>query len=76
MPSLLQLALLACEFDNVTRFTRPPRLLQQLLFALLTPIARLRDYRGHYPEYIVRPPRTIVSFDEDRRPPLAFSGHR
>ena len=76
MPSLLQLALFAREFDDVMRFTRPPRLLQQVLFALLTPIARLCGYRGSYPEYLVRPPSSIVSFDEDRRPSPIFSGHR
>src|SRR5215472_11918689 len=56
MPNLLQLAILAREFDDVIRFTRPPRVVQRLLFGLLAPLARLRGYRGSYPEYLVRGP--------------------
>jgi quercetin dioxygenase-like cupin family protein len=41
MPNLLQLAVLAREFDDVIRFTRPPRVVQRLLFGLLAPLARL-----------------------------------
>jgi quercetin dioxygenase-like cupin family protein len=51
VPNLLQLALLAREFEDVVQFTRPPRAVQRLLFALLAPIARLCGYRGSYPEY-------------------------
>jgi len=47
MPNLLQLAVLAREFDDVIRFTRPPRLVQWALFGLLAPLARLLGYRGH-----------------------------
>jgi quercetin dioxygenase-like cupin family protein len=61
MPHLLQLALLAREFDDVVRFTKPPRLIQGLLFALLSPIARLRGYRGSYPEYLERKPLIRLS---------------
>ena len=56
MPNLLQLAVLAREFDDVIRFTRPPRVVQRLLFGLLAPLARLRGYRGSYPEYLARGP--------------------
>jgi hypothetical protein len=61
MPNLLQLALFAREFDDVIRFTRPPRLVQQVLFTVLTPIARLAGYRGCYAEYLTRPPAEIVA---------------
>jgi quercetin dioxygenase-like cupin family protein len=61
MPRLLQLALLAREFDDVVRFTKPHRLAQGLLFALLAPIARLRGYRGSYPEYLERKPLIRLS---------------
>jgi quercetin dioxygenase-like cupin family protein len=54
MPNLLQLALIAREFDDVIRFTRPPRVIQRVLFALLSPIARWLGYRGCYPEYLTR----------------------
>ena len=47
-PSLLQAALLAREFDDTIRFTRPPRAVQKPLFA---PLARLRGLRGSYPAY-------------------------
>ncbi len=60
MPNLLQLALFAREFDDVIRFTRPPRVTQRILFGLLAPIARLLGYRGSYPEYLARGPSGFV----------------
>jgi quercetin dioxygenase-like cupin family protein len=60
MPSLLQLALLAREFDDVIRFTRPPRAVQRVLFGALAPLARLLGYRGSYPEYVARGPSAVV----------------
>jgi quercetin dioxygenase-like cupin family protein len=60
MPNILQLALLAREFDDVIRFNRPPRVLQGLLFGLLAPLARLLGYRGSYPEYLARGPSGVV----------------
>ena len=59
-PRLLQAALFAREFDDVIRFTKPPRLVQELLFGSLAPIARLLGYRGSYPEYMMRPPSELV----------------
>jgi quercetin dioxygenase-like cupin family protein len=53
-PHLLQLAVLAREFDDVIRFTGPPRWAQVLLFGLLAPLARLLGYRGNNPEYLTR----------------------
>jgi quercetin dioxygenase-like cupin family protein len=61
MPSLLQLVLLAREFDDAIRFTRPPRFVQRLLFPLLAPLARWRGYRGSYQEYLSRPPSRVVA---------------
>jgi quercetin dioxygenase-like cupin family protein len=60
MPNLLQLALFVREFDDVIRFTRPSRVIQRLLFAALTPIARLAGYRGSYPHYLTRPASEVV----------------
>lgn len=53
-PSLLQAAALAREFDEVIRFTKPPRVVQRLLFGTLAPLAGLCGYRGTYPEYAKR----------------------
>ena len=64
MPGPLQLALFAREFDDVIRFTKPPRWVQRLVFGFLAPPARLRGYRGSYPEYLTRPPTSITSLDE------------
>lgn len=60
MPFLLQLALLAREFEDVVQFTSIPRPVQRVLFALLAPIARLRGYRGRYPEYESRAPVSVL----------------
>lgn len=51
MPNLLQLALLSREFEDVLYFTKPPRAVQKVLFAVLTPVARLLGYRGSHPQY-------------------------
>ena len=60
MPSLLQLAVFAREFDDVMRLTKPPRIVQRILFGLLTPFARLSGQRGSYPEYLTRGPSSVV----------------
>jgi hypothetical protein len=60
MPNLLQLALLAREFDDVIRYTSPPRFVQRILFGVLAPVARLCGYRGSYPEYLARPASAAV----------------
>lgn len=51
MPNLLQLAAIAQEFADVILFTKPPRMVQQLMFGVLGPLARRAGYRGSYPEY-------------------------
>jgi hypothetical protein len=56
MPNLLQLAVFAREFDDVVRFTRPPRHLQRMLFPPLESLARWLGYRGSYAEYLLREP--------------------
>ena len=63
MPKLLQLALFAREFDDVIQFTRPPRVVQRILFGLLAPLARLLGYRGSYPEYSTRGPSDVVAVE-------------
>jgi quercetin dioxygenase-like cupin family protein len=46
MPSLLQLSVSVPAFAQEIRVTRPPWLVQRVLFALLGPIARLRGLRA------------------------------
>ena len=60
MPHLLQLAVLATEFDDVVHFLKPSRIVQRLVFPFLVPIARMSGYRGSYPEYVLRQPSDRV----------------
>lgn len=71
MPNLLQLALIAREFEDVVRLARPPRLVQKVLFAILAPIARLKGYRGSYPQYETRGPLHVLSEESPGLMPLA-----
>jgi quercetin dioxygenase-like cupin family protein len=54
MPNLLQLAVFAREFEDVMYLSRPPRIVQKLLFGVLAPVARLLGLRGSYPKYVNR----------------------
>lgn len=67
LPGPLQLALLAREFDDVIRFTRPPRALQMSLFAVLEVLGRMRGLRGVYPEYLHPHGRTSPDREAVRR---------
>ena len=52
MPSLLQLVVSGHEFADVVTFTRPPRIIQRLVYVLLAPLARRKGLRGSYcPEF-------------------------
>lgn len=51
MPNLLQGAILPREFEDVVYFTKPPRVVQCLLFGPLAAIARAVGYKGSYPKY-------------------------
>ena len=64
LPNPFQLALFAREFSDVVYFTRPPRAVQEILFAVLAPIGRLCGYRGSYPEYVNRAPSEVVRLDD------------
>jgi quercetin dioxygenase-like cupin family protein len=63
MPNLLQAAIFAREFSDVLYFTRPPLLVQRLLFGALAAIARVLGYRGSYPEYLERDPSERVEVE-------------
>jgi hypothetical protein len=73
MPNFLQLVVFAREFSDVVRFTRPPRLLQRLLFGLVAPFARLLGYCGSYPEYLRRRHEHHVSAKRPTLSPIAAS---
>ena len=53
-PRPLHAAVLAREFADTMRFTRPPQPLQRALFALLSPIARVTGHRALDPAYLER----------------------
>ena len=71
MPNLLQLAVLAQDFDDVIRFLKPSRFVPGVLFSMLAPIARFLGYRGSYSEYLTRPPSEVIESDA-----LLSGGHR
>jgi quercetin dioxygenase-like cupin family protein len=52
VPRLLPLALFAREFRREGEFVRPPRIVQRILFALLSPLARARGHRAINPDYL------------------------
>ncbi len=63
LPNLLQLALFAREFEDVLYFTKPPRIVQKIVFGALAPIARLLGYQGSYPEYLERGPTERIEVE-------------
>ncbi len=63
-PGMLQIALLAREFDDVIRYDKGPRVVQRLLFFLLTPLAKANGLRGSYPEYLARPASEFIPLDQ------------
>jgi mannose-6-phosphate isomerase-like protein (cupin superfamily) len=58
LPNPFQLAVIAVEFDDVMNFTKPPALVQRVLFGALNEIGRRRGYRPTYPEYLAPHRRT------------------
>ncbi len=49
MPSLLQIAVMVEEYDDVIFPSSPPRPVQKLLFGVLAPLARALGYQADYP---------------------------
>jgi quercetin dioxygenase-like cupin family protein len=60
MPNLLQLAVLAADFNDVIRFPNPSRFVRGPLFAMLAPIARWMGYSGSYSTYLTRRPAEVI----------------
>lgn len=52
MPNILQVVITAGCFTNEFRLSKPPFIVQKLVFGLLTPVARLLGYRATYKKYI------------------------
>jgi quercetin dioxygenase-like cupin family protein len=52
IPGILQGSLLARKFSGVYRMAKPPYPVQQLVFTLLFPVARLKGYRAEYGQYL------------------------
>ena len=63
MPNLLQAAIFAREFSDVLYFTKPPLIVQRLLFGALAAIARALGYKGSYPEYLERGPSERIEVE-------------
>ena len=51
MPNFLQGALFAREFSDVLYFTKPPLVVQRLLFGVLAFVGWAMGYEGSYPKY-------------------------
>jgi quercetin dioxygenase-like cupin family protein len=62
-PEMLQIALMAREFDDVVRYDMGPRIIQQILFLVLTPFAKLKGLKGSYPEYLARPASEFIPIE-------------
>ncbi len=52
VPGLLQISLTANKYSNVLRLSKPPLILQKIIFTLITPVAYLLGYRPSYSKYI------------------------
>ena len=59
-PGFLQIMMMAHEFSDVMAVAGPPLFLQRAVAAVVTPIGRLRGYKGRYEEYLTRGPSEIV----------------
>ncbi len=62
-PGILQIALMAREFDDVIRYDMGPRVIQQMLFLVLTPFAKMQGLKGSYPEYLAWPASEVVPLE-------------
>jgi quercetin dioxygenase-like cupin family protein len=52
MPGILQVSLMANRFANVFRISKPPYIVQRIVFIALTPVAWMRGYRSVYKKYL------------------------
>jgi quercetin dioxygenase-like cupin family protein len=54
IPGPLQAVAFGREFADTIRFTKPPRIVQQVMFGVLGPLAWLAGRRGSYQHYALR----------------------
>ena len=52
MPNILQVALMVNNFTDEFRLSKPPFIIQKILFLILTPFAYLSGYKPVYRKYI------------------------
>lgn len=52
VPGIFQISLTANKFSNVLRLTKPPFLVQKIIFTLITPVAYILGYKPTYSKYI------------------------
>jgi len=52
VPNILQAALTVNKFAPVFRMTKPPYIVQKIIFGILTPVAYLLGYRPTYKKYL------------------------
>ena len=59
VPNLLQMAVIAQEFEDIVQFMSPPPSIQNILFGILAPIGRRRGYQAIYDQYLNRATETV-----------------
>lgn len=52
MPNILQVSLLVNKYDDFFRLSKPPFLIQKIVFSILAPVAYLAGYRSAYKKYL------------------------
>ena len=52
VPGIFQISLTANKFSNVLRLTKPPFIVQKIIFTLITPVAYILGYKPTYSKYI------------------------
>ncbi|MFM9945402.1 MAG: cupin domain-containing protein [Bacteroidia bacterium] len=52
MPNILQVALMANKYSEVFRLSKPPFVVQKILFIILTPFSYLLGYKPTYKKYL------------------------
>ena len=72
-PGFLQIMTMAHEFSDVMAIAGPPLFLQRAVATVITPIGRLRGYRGRYEEYLTCGPSEIV--DPEPLPEVCLRRH-
>ncbi len=65
VPNLLQMAVIAKEFNDIVVFLNPPPWTQRILFGILAPLGRLAGYQAIYPHYLER---SVESVDVEPLP--------